>query len=352
MKRSKILNLQTALRLTTCLVCLLLAPWASAQDTRLTYQGSLEDASQPAQGSHDFRFTLFDGKDNPVGPVVALDGVAVVGGLFSVELDFGAVAFDGGQRFLAIEVRRPGEVDFTALSPRSSVTPAPYAQGADRAAFAELANQANRALRADGLATTGNQPVMVRIDGQRVAQFGPITLPGSSGIGASRVLLGSPANSINVGVSGATIGGGGDTDNPNTMSGFFATIAGGRGNTAGGTFSSTVSGGFRNTASASNAVVSGGVDNIASGIASVVAGGSNNIAGAQDASVGGGQRNIASAPFAMVSGGSDNHAAAQQSIVSGGNSNCAGGERSWAGGRRAVVRPAEDRGGKIPNLID
>ncbi len=110
---------------------------AFAIDSTLTYQGTLEDAGVPANGSYDLQFTLQDLGGATVGSVQLKDNVVVTGGVFTVELDFGTTAFTGPDRFLSIGVR-PGVSTgaFTALTPRSKVTPAPYAQVADDALFA------------------------------------------------------------------------------------------------------------------------------------------------------------------------------------------------------------------------
>ncbi len=119
------------------LVGLLAAGTAVAQllGTAFTFQGSLRNAGQPAQGSHDFQFDLY---------AVATDGAAltapvsrpavnVVDGVFTVSLDFGA-QFVGAPRWLQIRVRQTGSPTYTTLAPRQPVTPAPYAQHADMVA--------------------------------------------------------------------------------------------------------------------------------------------------------------------------------------------------------------------------
>src|SRR5688500_13587713 len=78
---------------------------ASAQDSRLTYQGHLEDAGADAQGAYDLLFLLQDTAGATIGVPVSLDNVAVVRGVFTVSLDFGDAAFDGSARFLQVQVR-------------------------------------------------------------------------------------------------------------------------------------------------------------------------------------------------------------------------------------------------------
>ena len=65
-----------------------------------TYQGYLTDGDQPANGSYDFYFELFDVSIEgiPIGTTTVED-IEVADGLFSVVLDFGAEAFNGDERW-------------------------------------------------------------------------------------------------------------------------------------------------------------------------------------------------------------------------------------------------------------
>lgn len=104
---------------------------AVAIDSRLTYQGSLEESGLPAEGDFDFRFELQDDQGAAVAPALELAAVPVSGGVFTVELDFGTGAFLGDDRFLRIELRPSGSAEpYTAMDPPTRVTPAPYAQTA------------------------------------------------------------------------------------------------------------------------------------------------------------------------------------------------------------------------------
>ena len=132
---------------TISLALCLLAGHAFAQGaTAFTYQGRLQDAGQPANGVYDLQFALYDAdaSGNQIGANVTLEDVAVVNGVFTAQLDFGAAAFDGGARFLAIAVR-PGAStgSFTPLTPRSPFTPTPYAIRSASAAVADNATQLN-----------------------------------------------------------------------------------------------------------------------------------------------------------------------------------------------------------------
>jgi len=100
-----------------------------AQETVFTYQGRLNDNGQPANGTYDLTFTLYDSTNVPgnvlAGTITNLS-TAVTSGLFSVNLDFGNV-FDGSARWVGIGVRTNGAVNFSTLSPRQPLTAVPYA---------------------------------------------------------------------------------------------------------------------------------------------------------------------------------------------------------------------------------
>lgn len=102
---------------------------AQAQTTTFTYQGRLTDASMAADGSFDLNFALFDAPANgtQIGTTNIRSAVNVSQGVFTVQLDFGAVAFSGANRYLEISVKRPADAMFTVLTPRQTITSTPYA---------------------------------------------------------------------------------------------------------------------------------------------------------------------------------------------------------------------------------
>ncbi len=113
-----------ALALMLCFV----AQAALAQTTAFTYQGKLTDGNLPATGTYDFQFKCFDALSGSgqQGSTMTVAAVQVTNGIFTVELDFGAGAFSGADRFLEIAVKPTGNPSFTSLSPRQPVTPTPY----------------------------------------------------------------------------------------------------------------------------------------------------------------------------------------------------------------------------------
>ena len=77
--------------------------------TAITYQGRLNEGGSPAAGSYDFQFILYNAAAGgaQVGSMVLMADVPVTGGLFAVQLDFGAGIFGAEARWLEVGVR-PG----------------------------------------------------------------------------------------------------------------------------------------------------------------------------------------------------------------------------------------------------
>jgi hypothetical protein len=115
----------------------------------------------------------------------------------------------------------------------------------------------------------------------------------------------------------------------NTLSGAYATIAGGSNNA---TALGAIGGGQNNTANGNDAVIGGGLGNTATGLGATVGGGVNNSAGTQGATVDGGANNMANNLWSTVGGGEDNTASGQNSTVAGGIDNTASGTGAFVGG--------------------
>jgi hypothetical protein len=116
--------------LATALSVLAALPGMALAQTEFTFQGQLKHDGVPVTGQADLVFHLYDAETagSEVVPQVGRSFVDVVDGLFAVQLDFGAGAFDGSARWLEIEVEFPSGVGtWTTLSPRQPVTAAPYA---------------------------------------------------------------------------------------------------------------------------------------------------------------------------------------------------------------------------------
>jgi hypothetical protein len=364
------------------------APAARAQGTGFTYQGRLADAGAPANGSYDLECRLYDAASGggQVGPTLTLDNVAVSSGLFTVTLDFGAGAFIGAARWLALAVR-PGASTgaFTPLSPRQALTPAPgavfsatagavawagvtgkppgFADGVDNDSGGTMTSvTAGTGLSGGTITSTGTLSVdfggsgsaasVSRSDHDHDASYWKLngnagTTPGTDFLGTSdfrpldfrvgmRALRLEPRSTPNViggfdgnattngGVRGAFIGGGGSLGLTNLVSDDFGTVAGGANNRAGD--------GDSQPSNVTHATVGGGAGNWASAAGATVAGGASNWASAGNATVGGGNQNIASGLFSAVGGGQSNDATALAAAVGGGQGNSASGNQGVVSG--------------------
>ena len=114
---------------------------ARAQTTAFTFQGRLNDSGVPANGNYDLELKLFDtpapGTGSQIGSTIDRPGVKVTSGVFTVQLDFTAAAFSGGDRFVEVGVTPAGSgAPFTILDPRQPITPTPYALFSLNAAMA------------------------------------------------------------------------------------------------------------------------------------------------------------------------------------------------------------------------
>jgi hypothetical protein len=98
------------------------SPLVAQTDTVFTYQGELNENGGVANGVFNLDFTLWDALagGNQIGSELMFNALPVVDGRFTVELDFGASAFDNSSRWLEITVNG------TELSPRQPVTRSPY----------------------------------------------------------------------------------------------------------------------------------------------------------------------------------------------------------------------------------
>jgi hypothetical protein len=330
---------------------------ATLVGTAFTYQGELKAGDVPVDDDCEMAFRLYDDPTagSRVGSAITRT-VPISGGLFTVVLDFGGGIFTGDARWLGIRVKCSGDGDFTTLTPRQALTPAPYALNADlldgqhASAFWKLTGNSGTTPGTHFLGTADNQALEFKVNGARVLRLEPhATSPNLIG--------GYSGNSITAGVVGGTIGGGGVSTSTNRVTDDYGTVGGGYGNQAGdnadGTSDAphaTVGGGYENTASNSTATVGGGYQNTAGGVHSTVGGGVYNGATGRhatvgggvlnsapggSATVGGGWQNTASDDGAVVGGGAYNTASRYCSTVPGGANNSAEGDYSFAAGRRA-----------------
>jgi hypothetical protein len=167
---------------------------ASAQTTEFTYQGSLKDGPNPANGNFDFEFALFDGGGAQLG-ILPRNGVSVSNGMFSVSLDFGN-QFPGANRFLEIRVRPAGVGAFTTLAPRQAVNSAPYSMkslAADTAVNAANATNATTAGTATSATTATNALSLGGVSADQYLQTNG-SGAGLTNLNASSIAAGTLAN--------------------------------------------------------------------------------------------------------------------------------------------------------------
>jgi len=329
-------------------LCVSLAAAAASQTplgTAFTYQGRLTDGGAPADGIYDFLFQLWADEfaDTSVGDTVCADNVAVVDGLFTVELDFGAGAFGADERWLEIAVRHDSGFDcggagnFTALAPLRKLNPTPLsrfnASGLDATIGGGRDNQAS----AQRATVGGGYAHIV------AASYGTVGGGYSNDVPEEATSATVSGGENNQAVSyGATVGGGGQNyafGDHSTIGGGHqnetneenAFIGGGESNAVGG-LNGTIGGGYDNAANGDSATIAGGSQNLVTDYGSTVGGGTGNQAGnaasATDdiagATVAGGMSNKAAAQAAAVGGGSSNVVNAGYSTISGGWQNVAG----------------------------
>jgi len=336
--------------ITLCFLCVISSS-TIAQGTAFTYQGRLNDGANLANGNYDLRFAIFDAASAGAqqGNLITNSATAVSNGLFTVTLDFGN-QFPGANRWLEIGVRTNGASNFFTLSPRQALTPAPYAITAGNVISGGLAagtyasavtfNNSNNSFNgsfsgnganvtnvnaatlgglsnsnfwkttgnagtltgANFIGTTDNQPLELRVNGQRALRLEPV-VNGSNFSNDVNVIGGSSVNFVAPGISGATISGGGagsyfGAHLTNSTASDFTVIGGGAAvNIQTNALYSVIGGGHANS-----------IQNLAQ--ESVIAGGANNVVqfGANDATISGGDLNSiqTSSAQSTIGGGYNN----------------------------------------------
>ncbi len=123
------------IKLTIALLTMFISSaFAAPVGSRFSYQGQLQVSNNAANGMYDLHFSLWDNVSGmgQLGSDLILEDVDVVNGLFSVELNFGDLPFDGGDVFLEIRVREGVSTgSFTFISPRQRINATPYATQAE-----------------------------------------------------------------------------------------------------------------------------------------------------------------------------------------------------------------------------
>ncbi len=161
------------------ILALALMVWSAAvskavpMSTAFTYQGRLIDANDAADGLYDFQLKLYDDPNvivgRQVGGTIDINDLDVIDGYFTAVFDFGAGVFAGDARWLEIAVR-PGELEdpneYTLLSPRQQITPAPYAIDANTLSGHKVSDFASASHHHDArYVNTDGDKMVAQVDG-------------------------------------------------------------------------------------------------------------------------------------------------------------------------------------------
>lgn len=309
--------------------------------TAFTYQGQLRKTGNPVNALCAFTFTLWDAASSGVqiGPIASAPAVAVAGGLFSANLDFGTGAMNGESRWLDAQVQCPGDGAPIALSPRTALLPAPYAQALPGMRTPRGNNDGNGLPTVSVIGGTVSNTVT---PDSILSTIGGGTLNAIGGDSGGSVIAGGNTNVITDVSYNSALGGGygnsivgrsegvvlaGGIANIVTGDSDESALGGGYNNRIDGTSTwSVLAGGYRNTISGTStvAVVGGGSSNVVSGtVLGVVAGGNLNILdAARNGVIAGGEKNIVrGSQYAATSGGVSNTISSSDVGVIGGGFN-------------------------------
>jgi hypothetical protein len=311
----------------------------------------LDDRGVPASGRYDIRLVVYRDAESGAAMAAPLDfpSVDVVEGKFRLQFD--APLEGSAPAWVELAVRDPGAKSFSVIPARTKAVLAPAVIGACWSSTGDAGSNPS----VNFLGTTDAQPLVFRTGDAQSLRIEPSSISFNGKPINANVIAGSSANSVDAGVRGATIAGGGAPiggdpsifdAGPHRVTDTYGTVGGGSRNQAGdgaGTLLdqafATVGGGRSNAAKGFGSTVGGGETNQATGDYSTVGGGDGNSAGFE-ATVGGGQVNQAFGASSTIVGGNFNTTGGSYATVGGGEDNCAGGNYSWAGGRQARVRPA------------
>lgn len=182
------------MKLTAAALTAMAAGAAQAQPltTAFTYQGILNDAGAPANGTYDLQFRLFGVSAGGVqiGATLTRADIAISEGQLLTSLDFGA-QYTGQRRWLQIEIRPGASVGAFTVLPRQELTVSP------NAAFALTAGS----VAAHSLDDAYD-------DGRTItADAGPVQVNGAGGVASSGpVESGDAARNGLVQINGITTG--------------------------------------------------------------------------------------------------------------------------------------------------
>ncbi len=370
------------------LLCAVLQPLIAAtpQGTAFIYQGELVDNGQPVTGTYDVRVELYDAPSGGVfidqvvfqGPTA----VSVSQGFFTLQIDVGDAPFSGDAVWLELALAPSGQTPLTVLTPRQSVSNAPYAI---QSAF--VAANGVDSLALQSLSVTSPKIATGAVGSREIQDFSinnidimPSTITqvqlANDSVGSLEIVAGAvgaseinsaevqrrvngmcsagaamrainPDGSVLCEFTGGNAWGLNGNTGTNPNSHFLGTtdaqplivkvnsitaarveptsaIGGSEVNWIGGSANNQIVG------SARGGFIGGGTTNLIQDSFSTVAGGQNNqvlsTTGAQFATIAGGVNNRVLASNGTVGGGISNVAGMESSTVSGGSSNNASGE--------------------------
>lgn len=193
------------------------------QGTAFTYQGRLNAAGLPVNGSFDLQFTLYTNgaAGNVIAGPVTNNAVSVTNGLFTTLVDFGSNTFVNTSDWLQLAVSTNAMNTFTTLAPRQPITPVPYAITAANANSVSSAN-------ISGVLTPTQLPSGVLTNGAGGVNLSGIFSgngSGLTGLNAANVSGILPLSSLGATNSYTpTIGNGSASFTTSTASGYYATI--------------------------------------------------------------------------------------------------------------------------------
>ncbi len=112
--------------------------------THFSFQGVLQIDGTNADGIFDFQMEPFDSPllGTSVGTAVTIENIAVTGGSYNLELDFGIGPFNGERVWLEVHYRRRDQGgDFERLPWRDELSATPYALHAEFVALGSVGSQ-------------------------------------------------------------------------------------------------------------------------------------------------------------------------------------------------------------------
>jgi trimeric autotransporter adhesin len=295
-----------------------------ATGSGFTYQGRLIKNGQAISDTCALSLSLWDAVSG--GSFLnsnTFNTVPISNGLFTVQIDYGSSTFNGEARWIETAVKCTGDANYVTLSPRTKLTPTPYAMYA----LNNWALNGNSGTNGNGfIGTTDNTALTIGVNGTGALRIYPNpTSPNLVG--------GYSGNLISPTLYGQTIAGGGSFFYENQVLKTYGTVGGGQNNQVDG-YAATIAGGAGSRATSDYATIAGGLNNLATGSSSGIGGGFYNVAAGYVAYVGGGDLNLAMTQNATIGGGYSNTITGGQLIA---NNTIGGGVFNFNSGFAATI---------------